>query len=130
VTGSVDQLGRVQAVGGVNQKVEAFFDLCRARGLTGEEGVLIPATNVPHLLLRDDVVAAAAEGMFRIYPVETIDQGVELLTGLSPGAADHEGRFPEGSFNARVAARLEAFATRAKAFAAFGRDVQETHGHR
>jgi predicted ATP-dependent protease len=130
VTGSVDQLGRVQAVGGVNQKVEAFFDLCRARGLTGEEGVLIPAANVPHLLLRDEVVAAAAEGMFRIYPVETIDQGVELLTGLSPGVADHEGRFPEGSFNARVAARLEALATRAKAFAAFGRDSQETHGNR
>jgi len=129
VTGSVDQLGRVQAVGGVNQKVEAFFDLCRARGLTGEEGVLIPATNLPHLLLRDEVVAAAAEGLFRIYPVETIDQGVELLTGLSPGVADQDGRFPEGSFNARVAARLEALATRAKAFAAFGRDGQETHGH-
>jgi len=129
VTGSVDQLGRVQAVGGVNQKIESFFDLCRARGLTGEQGVLVPAANVSHLVLRDEVVAAAAEGMFRIYPVATIDQGVELLTALPSGAADAEGRFPEGSFNARVAARLEALAARARAFAAFGRDDRETqHG--
>ncbi len=129
VTGSVDQLGRVQAVGGVNQKVESFFELCRARGLTGEEGVLVPAANLPHLLLRDEVVAAAAEGMFRVYPVETIDEGIELLTGLSPGAAEEDGRYPEGSFNARVAARLEALAARAKAFAPFGREGLETpHG--
>ncbi len=129
VTGSVDQLGRVQAVGGVNQKIEGFFELCRARGLTGEEGVLVPAANVPHLVLRDEVVAAAAEGMFRIYPVDTIDEGIELLTGLPPGAADKDGRFPEGTFNARVAARLEALAARARAFAVFGRDGQETpHG--
>lgn len=129
VTGSVDQLGRVQAVGGVNQKIEGFFDLCRARGLTGEEGVLVPAANVSHLVLRDDVVAAAAEGMFRVFPVATIDEGIELLTGLPPGAADERGRFPEESFNGRVAARLAALATRARAFAALGRDGQEPpHG--
>lgn len=125
----MDQLGRVQAVGGVNQKIEGFFDLCRARGLTGEEGVLVPAANVSHLVLRDDVAAAAAEGMFRVYPVATIDEGIELLTGLAPGAADERGRFPEGSFNGRVAARLEALAARARAFAALGRDGQEPpHG--
>jgi lon-related putative ATP-dependent protease len=130
VTGSVDQLGRVQAVGGVSQKIEGFFDLCRARGLTGEEGVLVPASNVPHLVLRDDVVAAAAEGRFRVYPVETVDEGIELLTGMAPGAADEHGRFPEGTFNARVAARLEALAARAKAFALpAGREGQEApHG--
>ncbi len=129
VTGSVDQLGRVQAVGGVNQKIEGFFDLCRARGLTGEEGVLVPAANVPHLVLRDDVVAAAAEGMFRIYPVETIDEGIELLAGMPAGSADASGRFTEGSFNARVAARLEALAARARAFAGGGRDEGATpHG--
>jgi predicted ATP-dependent protease len=129
VTGSVDQLGRVQAVGGVNHKIEGFFELCRARGLTGEEGVLVPAANVPHLVLRDEVVAAVAEGMFRIHPVETIDQGIELLTGLPPGAADEKGRFPEGSFNARVASRLQALAARARAFAGFGPDGHEApHG--
>jgi len=127
VTGSVDQLGRIQAVGGVNPKIEGFFDLCRARGLSGEEGVLVPAANVPHLVLRDDVVAAAAEGRFRIIPFETVDEGIELLTGMPPGAADAEGRFPEDSFNGRVAARLEAMAARARAFAV--RDAQEpAHG--
>jgi predicted ATP-dependent protease len=125
VTGSVDQLGRVQAVGGVNHKVEGFFDLCRARGLTGEEGVLVPAANVPNLVLRDDVVAAMAEAMFRIYPVESIDDGVELLTGLPPGAPNADGVFPEGSLNARVAARLETLAAWARAFAGIGRDLQE-----
>jgi predicted ATP-dependent protease len=129
VTGSVDQLGRVQAVGGVSHKVEGFFDLCRARGLTGEEGVLVPAANIPHLVLRDDVVAAVAEGLFRIYPVETVDEGIELLTGLPPGAPDAQGRFPEGSFDARVAARLEALAARARAFAVPERAGEETpHG--
>ena len=129
VTGSVDQLGRVQAVGGVNQKIEGFFDLCRARGLTGDEGVLIPSVNVPHLVLRDDVVAAVSEGRFRIFPVQTIDEGIELLTGCPPGVADGAGRFPEGTVNARVAARLDALATRARAFAPFGRDAHEPpHG--
>jgi lon-related putative ATP-dependent protease len=124
VTGSVDQLGRVQAVGGVNEKIEGFFALCRARGLTGEEGVLVPAANVPHLVLREEVVAAAAEGRFRVIAVETVDEGIELLTGLPAGAADPDGRFPEGTFNARVAARLEAMAARARAFAG-GRDGGE-----
>jgi predicted ATP-dependent protease len=122
VTGSVDQLGRVQAVGAVTRKIEGFFDLCRARGLTGEEGVLVPAANVPHLVLRDDVVAAAAEGMFRVYPVETVDDGIELLTGLAPGVADATGRFPADSFNGRVAARLETLVAWARAFAGIGRD--------
>jgi predicted ATP-dependent protease len=129
VTGSVDQLGRVQAVGGVSPKIEGFFELCRARGLTGEEGVLVPAANVPHLVLRDEVVAAAAEGMFRIYPVETVDEGMELLTGLPPGAPGADGRFPAGSFNARVAARLEELTAWARAFAGVGRDEPAgTHG--
>lgn len=129
VTGSVDQLGRVQAVGGVNVKIEGFFELCRARGLTGEEGVLVPAANVPHLVLRENVVAAVAEGAFRIYPVETVDEALELLTGLPAGVQDAGGRFPEGSFNGRVAARLEALAAQARAFALAGREGQETpHG--
>ncbi|HET7825769.1 MAG TPA: S16 family serine protease, partial [Anaeromyxobacter sp.] len=129
VTGSVDQLGRVQAVGGVAHKIEGFFDLCRARGLTGEEGVLVPAANAAGLVLRDDVVAAASERRFRIFPVETIDDGIELLTGLPAGAADADGRFPDGTFNGRVAARLEALTAWARAFAGIGRDAQEPpHG--
>lgn len=106
VTGSVNQHGEVQAIGGVNEKIEGFFDVCRARGLTGAEGVIIPASNVKHLMLRADVVEAARAGLFRVHAVSTIDEGIELLTGLPAGARDAEGKFPEGSVNARVEARL------------------------
>ena len=115
VTGSVDQNGRVQAIGGVNEKIEGFFDVCQARGLSGDQGVLIPATNVKHLMLRSDVVAAAAAGQFHIYPVETIDQGIEVLTGLEAGAADAKGGYPLGSVNRAVAKRLDDFAKKARA---------------
>lgn len=106
VTGSVNQHGQVQPIGGVNEKIEGFFDVCRARGLTGEHGVLIPASNVKHLMLREDVVAAAADGKFHIWPIETVDQALHLLTGLPAGEPDAEGRFPEGTVNQRVADRL------------------------
>jgi predicted ATP-dependent protease len=117
VTGSVNQHGEVQAIGGVNEKIEGFFDLCVRRGLTGEQGVLIPRANVPHLVLRKDVVAAAAEGRFRVFPVSTIDEGLEILTGLAAGERGADGRFPEGSVNGRVEARLAAFAKAAKSSA-------------
>jgi lon-related putative ATP-dependent protease len=117
VTGSVNQHGEVQPIGGVNEKIEGFFDLCARRGLTGEQGVLIPASNVPHLMLRSDVVAAAEAGRFSVYPVRTIDEGIELLTGLPAGERGEGGRFPEGSVNARVEARLLAFTKAAKAAA-------------
>jgi len=81
VTGSVDQHGQYQAIGGVNEKIEGFFDVCRLTGLTGEQGVMIPASNVKHLMLRQDVVAACAAGQFRIVPIDTVDQGLEILTG-------------------------------------------------
>jgi lon-related putative ATP-dependent protease len=116
-TGSVDQLGRVQAVGGVTEKVEGFFEVCRARGLVGDEGVLVPEANAHHLVLRDEVLAAVAEGRFRIWPVATVDEGLELLSGVPAGAADAAGRFPAGSFNARVAERLAALAARARELA-------------
>jgi len=121
VTGSVDQMGRIQAIGGVNEKIEGFFDVCTRRGLTGDQGVLIPATNVKHLMLRDDVVAAAQDGKFHIYPVETIDQGIELLTGIEAGHADDEGEFPLGSVNRAVAKCLKDFA--AKSVATSGKPV-------
>ena len=120
VTGSVNQRGEVQAIGGVNEKIEGYFDLCKARGLSGEHGVMIPASNVKHLMLRSDVVEAVAAGKFRIYPIATIDQGIECLTGVAAGERDAEGAFPEGSINQRVEARLADFADKVSRFAGRG----------
>ena len=114
VTGSVNQFGQVQAIGGVNEKIEGFFDLCRARGLDGTQGALVPASNVKHLMLREDVAAAAAQGKFHVYPIGTIDEGIEVLTGVAAGARGADGRFPEGSINARIEARLDAMAASAR----------------
>jgi predicted ATP-dependent protease len=97
----------VQAIGAVNEKIEGYFDICSRRGLTGTQGVLIPASNVAHLMLRQDVVDAAAAGTFHIYPVDTVDDALELLTGIAVGAPDAEGVLPEGSVNQRVAQRLQ-----------------------
>ena len=113
VTGSVDQLGRIQAIGGVNEKIEGFFDACRITGFTGRQAVIIPASNVKHLMLRQDVVTAAAEERFRIFPIETVDQGLALLTGLPAGEPDAEGNYSAGTVNRRIAARLDSFAAKA-----------------
>jgi lon-related putative ATP-dependent protease len=110
VTGSVNQQGQIQAIGGANEKIEGFFDLCNARGLSGAQGVIIPAANVRHLMLRQDVVEAVRAQKFKIYAVETIDQGIEILTGVSAGGRDASGKFPEGSLNQKVEARLVEFA--------------------
>ena len=110
VTGSVNQFGQVQAIGGVNEKIEGFFDICRARGLTGSQGVLIPASNVQHLMLRADVRDAVAAAQFNVYAVRTVDEGIELLTGLPAGVADAEGVYPEGSINGLVSDRLAEYA--------------------
>jgi lon-related putative ATP-dependent protease len=117
VTGSVNQLGEVQAIGGVNEKVEGFFDVCRARGLDGSQGVLLPASNVKHLMLREDVVEAVRADQFHLWAVENVDQGIEVLTGVPAGERGPDGRWPEGSVNARVAARVAEMAERARAFA-------------
>lgn len=106
VTGSVNQHGQIQAIGGVNEKIEGFFDVCVLKGLTGTQGVVIPASNVKHLMLRANVVAAAEEGTFHIYPVSTIDEAIELLTGVTAGDLNEEGLYPEGSINFRVQQRL------------------------
>ena len=116
VTGSINQHGQVQAIGGVNEKIEGFFDICQQRGLTGDQGVLIPASNQKHLMLRDDVVEAVREGSFQIYPVETIDQGIELITGMKAGERDQEGNYPEDSFNYAVEKRLEKLAKKRSEF--------------
>ncbi|MEO5337326.1 MAG: AAA family ATPase [Magnetospirillum sp. WYHS-4] len=117
VTGSVDQNGRVQVIGGVNEKVEGFFDLCRARGLTGDQGVLIPAANVKHLMLKKDVVDAVRADKFHLFAVETVDQGIEILTGLPAGAPDDKGEYPIGSVNRAVAGGLAAFTRKARQLA-------------
>lgn len=117
ITGSVNQLGQSQAIGAVNEKIEGFFDICAARGLTGEQGVLIPVANIKHLMLRHDVVAAAAAGKFHIYAVENVDQAIALLTGLPAGEADAKGAYPEGSLNHKVAARLDELTRIRKSFA-------------
>jgi lon-related putative ATP-dependent protease len=118
VTGSVNQAGEVQAIGGVNEKIEGFFDICRARGLTGEQGVLIPKANVQHLMLREDVVQAAREGKFAIHAVGHVNQGIEILTGVKAGERGTEGRFPVATINRLVEDKLRAFAERARTFGA------------
>jgi lon-related putative ATP-dependent protease len=117
VTGSIDQHGRIQAIGGVNEKIEGFFDACRVTGFTGRQGVIIPASNVKHLMLRANVVAAAADGRFAIVPIETVDQGIELLTGMAAGEPGPNGDYPPDTLNRRIAARLDAFAARANELA-------------
>lgn len=112
VTGSVDQFGRVQAIGAVNDKIEGYFDLCSMRGLTGGQGVIIPASNVGHLMLRQDVVDAAAAGRFHVWAVDTVDEALELLTGMAVGTPD-----TAGSLSQRVAARLQHLAELRRAFA-------------
>ena len=117
VTGSVNQRGEVQAIGGVNDKIEGFFALCRARGLDGTHGVMIPKANEQHLMLRRDVVAAVEQGKFHIFSVATIDEGIELLTGVPAGERNTKGVYPEGTINRRVEDRLIAFAEARRKFA-------------
>jgi lon-related putative ATP-dependent protease len=116
VTGSVNQRGEVQAIGGVNAKIEGFFDVCTGRGQSGDQGVLIPASNVRNLMLREDVVEAVREGKFHIYPVRTIDEGIALLTGVPAGEAGPDGAYPEGTVNFLVQKRLGELADQARAF--------------
>ncbi len=116
VTGSVNQHGQVQAIGGVNEKIEGFFDVCRKQGLTGKQGVMIPRSNVSQLMLRKDVREAAAEGKFHVYAVAHIDEGIEILTGIAAGERGDDGSYPVDSINGKVEARLKEFAERARAF--------------
>jgi lon-related putative ATP-dependent protease len=114
VTGSVNQFGQVQAIGGVNAKIEGFFDVCKDSGLTGDQGVLVPSSNLRHLMLRDEVIRAVAEGKFHIYAVSTIEEGIELLTGVPAGEMNANGGYPEGTIYARVQARLNKYAENLK----------------
>jgi len=124
VTGSVNQHGEIQAIGGVNEKIEGFFDVCKARGLSGEQGVLIPASNVAHLMLRNDVVEAARNGLFHVFPVASVDQGMALLTGLAAGEANASGIYPPDTINGRVQARLTELAQLRQNFADHDKDKE------
>lgn len=119
VTGSVNQLGEIQAIGGVCAKIEGFFELCQARGLTGRQGVMLPRANLEHLVLREDVAKAIADGKFNLYAVETVTQGIEVLTGVPAGDRDPSGRFPAGSVFGRVERRIIEIAER----------LREAEGH-
>ncbi len=116
VTGSVNQHGVVQAIGGVNEKIEGFFDLCKARGLTGRQGVLVPEYNVQHLMLREDIVEAAAAGRFHVHSVRNVDEAIEILTGVEAGVQRDGEYYPQGSINARVSERLYQFAEIRRSF--------------
>ncbi len=125
VTGSINQLGEVQAIGGVNQKIEGFFDVCRETEFTGEQAVLIPQSNVRHLMLREDVIAATEEGKFRVYPVAHVNDALEILTGVSAGERDEHGRYPSGSVNDRVERALITLARRRAEFSRENKDVDK-----
>ena len=117
ITGSVNQLGHSQAIGGVNEKIEGFFDICQERGLSNRHGVIIPASNVKHLMLNQDVVDAVREGKFQVHSVENVDQAIEILTGVTAGQRDSEGNFPDGSINQRVEQRLMEMSEKLRKFA-------------
>lgn len=114
ITGSVNQKGQIQAIGGVNEKIEGYFDICKQRGLRGRPGVIIPKANVQHLMLREDVVDAVRKGSFRIYPIDRIEDGIELVMGLSAGVADAAGAFPSGTIYRLISLRLDRFAATAR----------------
>ena len=116
ITGSVNQKGEIQPIGGVNQKVEGFFDICRVVGITGEQGVIVPHQNVRNLMLRDDVAEAVREGRFHIYAVRTIDEGIEILTGVPAGVLQPDGTYPPGTVSQLVDSRLSELADSLRGF--------------
>jgi predicted ATP-dependent protease len=125
VTGSVDQQGNIQPIGGANEKIEGFFLTCKHSGLTGEQGVLIPEQNVVNLTLRDEVRQAVADGKFHIYPVHTIDEGIEILTGVPAGELREDGAYPEDSIHGLVAARLKEIGANLKETGKTGEEDEE-----
>lgn len=119
VTGSVNQKGEVQAIGGANEKIEGYYEVCKAIGLTSDQGVIIPESNVDNLMLKESVVASIKEGKFHIWPVRTIDEGIEVLTGVKAGVRQTDGKFEPDSINARVDQRLRQMA---EALQKFGKE--------
>ena len=122
VTGSINQFGEIQPIGGVNEKIEGFFDVCKHNGLTGEQGVIIPRTNVSNLMLREDIQKAVDEGQFHIWAIDTVDDGIELLTGIPAGKPDKKGNYPEGTVNYQVKKKLDEY------YQLYAKYARETHG--
>ena len=122
VTGSINQFGEIQPIGGVNEKIEGFFEVCKYNGLTGKQGVIIPRTNVVNLMLREDVLEAVENGQFSIYAIDDVDDGIELLPGIPAGKADKRGRFPKGTVNYMVQQSLEEY------YRDYVKFAKETHG--
>ena len=122
VTGSINQFGEIQPIGGVNEKIEGFFEVCKYNGLTGTQGVIIPRTNVANLMLREDVLEAVDNGLFSIYAIDTVDDGIELLTGMPAGKPDKHGKFPKGTVNYKVQQSLEEY------YKDYVKYARETHG--
>ncbi len=122
VTGSINQFGEVQPIGGVNEKIEGFFEVCKYNGLTGEQGVVIPRTNVSNLMLKEEIVEAVQNNMFHIWAVDTVDDGIEILTGVKAGKLDKNGKYPKGSVNDLVQKSLDDY------YRCYVHFVQETHG--
>lgn len=122
VTGSINQFGEVQPIGGVNEKIEGFFEVCKYNGLTGNQGVIIPRTNICNLMLKEEIVNAVESGIFHIYAVDTVDDGIEILTDVPAGKPDKNGQYPEGTVNHLVAKNLEAY------YQCYVQYAQETHG--
>lgn len=125
VTGSVNQKGEVQAIGGVNEKIEGFFEVCQAKGLTSEQGVVIPESNLKHLMLKEEVVATVKEGRFHVWAVKTIDEGIEVLTGIKAGERREDGTFEKETVSYFVAERLNELAEAARAFAGMNGDEKK-----
>lgn len=122
VTGSLNQFGEIQPIGGINEKIEGFFDVCKHRGLTGTQGIVMPRTNVSNLMLRDDVLQAVDDGRFHIYAVDTVDDGIEILTGIPAGKPDKNGNYPKGTVNYKVKKNLE------ELYKKYVHYAKETHG--
>ena len=125
VTGYINQKGEVQAIGGVNEKIEGFFEICQAKGLTDEQGVIVPESNMQNLMLKEEVLEAVKEGKFHIWPVKNVDEGIEILTGVKAGARQEDGTFEEDSVNDRVDKRLQELAEKMQEFGKEEKDAGE-----
>jgi lon-related putative ATP-dependent protease len=130
VTGSVNQRGEIQPIGGVNEKIEGFFKVCKMKGITGTQGVMIPHQNVKNLVLNDEVIDAVREGKFHIYSVETVDQGIEILTGIEAGIPDKDGKYPKGTIHYLVDEKLKALATKSDKNDDDKHGGNKGHGHK
>jgi len=122
VTGSINQFGEIQPIGGVNEKIEGFFEVCKQSGLTGDQGVIIPRTNMINLMLKEEVIKAVEEGKFHVYAIDTVDDGIEILTGIKAGKPDKNGKYKKGTVNAMVAEKLDEY------YRCYVRYAQETQG--